>query len=246
MAKALYVFDNNAEISEALNVWTAALAKAAIAKSGRFTVALSGGSLPSVLAAKLVSNPTVEWSKWHIFFADERCVPHDDPESNYDLARKHFTSHVPIPSSNIHPINPDLVNNPEAAANDYADQLESVFGSSVKFDLIFLGMGPDGHTCSLFPGHKLLDEQTKTVSWLTDSPKPPPSRITLTYPVVNAATTVAFVATGESKADALHRIIDLGEALPSGRVKPASGELYWFLDGPAVKGLTAKTQKLKL
>ncbi|TPX47151.1 glucosamine-6-phosphate deaminase [Synchytrium endobioticum] len=230
MAKALYVFEKNSEISEALNAWVSGLSEAAIAKSGRFTVAVSGGSLPSILGAKLATNSSVDWSTWHVFFADERCVRHDSPDSNYDLARKHLFSKVPIPASNIHPINEALISDPEAAADDYARTLNSLF---------FAASGSN-------TTKQLLDEHSRIVSSLSDSPKPPPTRITLTYPVVNAASTVAFVATGESKAAALHKIFDEDEPLPSGRVKPGSGELYWFLDKPAVKSLLAKTDKFKL
>lgn len=257
MAKSLYVFDNNDEMSEALNFWVAGLAQVAIAKSDRFTIAISGGSLPSILGAKLSTNATIDWSKWHVFFADERCVPLCDPESNYDLARKHLFSKVSIPASNIYSIRNALVNDPEAAAKDYAQQLKSVFFDASEgdddctkqvpvFDLILLGVGPDGHTCSLFPSHKLLDERSKIVASLEDSPKPPPSRITLTYTVLNAASAIAFIATGDSKSDVIHRIIDKGENLPSGRVKPSNGELYWFFDKAAVKMLSTKTDHFTL
>ena len=119
----------------------------------------------------------------------------------------------------------------EAAAKDYEEKLKALNKSS--YDALLLGMGPDGHTCSLFPGHPLLDETSCAVAPITDSPKPPPSRVTLTYPVLNNAKVAAFVCTGDGKKEVVKAILEDGVDYPAGRVKPKEGELYWILDKPA-------------
>ncbi|KAJ3161376.1 6-phosphogluconolactonase [Geranomyces michiganensis] len=244
----LFKFVSSDEISHALNHFVAEASRAAIARSGRFAVTLSGGSLPKVLAKNLKDNKSIEWSKWHVFFADERCVALDHEDSNYLLAKQQLLDHVPIPSAQVYTINPALVGDHKAAAKDYEAQIKKFFGGSgglPSFDLNLLGIGPDGHCCSLFPGHRLLEVKDAWVTSLDDSPKPPPSRITLTYPVVNNADTNLFVVTGDGKADAVHKIVDQKEALPSGRVQ-AKNRLIWFLDEAAAGKLSASTLKYNL
>jgi len=197
-----------------------------------------------------------------IFFADERVVALDHEDSNFALNDEHLFSKVPIPRQNIHVIDTTKLDDPEAVADDYEKQLVAAFvGSSSiafpRFDLILLGIGlvptslslpfrlltkrtvvrPDGHTCSLFPGHPLLQEQDGWVAWLDDSPKPPPIRITLTYPVLNHAHRVAFVSTGEGKQEIMQKVLDHPEeGLPSSRVKVISpGRVYFFSDDAALK-----------
>uniref|UniRef100_A0A8D0GN95 6-phosphogluconolactonase n=2 Tax=Sphenodon punctatus TaxID=8508 RepID=A0A8D0GN95_SPHPU len=157
----------------------------------------------------------------------------------------HLLPHLSIPEDQIVVINPSLP--VEEAAADYAVKLKEAFqGEDMPvFDLLILGVGPDGHTCSLFPDHALLQEREKIVAPLSDSPKPPPERITLTLPVLNAARTVVFVATGESKASVIKRILEGHEQnpLPAARVQPHTGKLYWFLDEPAAKELTIPFEK---
>ncbi|KAK4050782.1 suppressor of los1-1 [Microbotryomycetes sp. JL201] len=177
-----------------------------------------------------------------VFFADERVVPLDHADSNFLANDDNLFSHVPIPRQNIHVIDTTKLDDPEAVADDYEKQMIATFvGQNAiafpRFDLILLGVGPDGHTCSLFPGHPLLDEMDGWVAYLTDSPKPPPTRITLTFPVLNHAHRVAFVATGEGKQEILHKAIDQPElGLPCSRVKVISpGRVYWFSDEAALK-----------
>ncbi|KAI4461562.1 6-phosphogluconolactonase [Holotrichia oblita] len=124
------------------------------------------------------------------------------------------------------------------AAKEYIQQMEQYFkkGAVPEFDVLLLGMGPDGHICSLFPGHKLLDETSVWVAPIEDSPKPPPCRITLTLPVVNNARNCIFVATGEDKADIAKKVlIDKDEQLPAARVQPNSGNLYWIVEKAVTK-----------
>ncbi|KAJ3177522.1 6-phosphogluconolactonase [Irineochytrium annulatum] len=237
------ILPNADAISSALDARVSAASASAIQRTGRFTVAISGGSLPSQLGANIKHNNSVDWSKWHVWLADERCVPHDHPDSNYLLIKNNLLDHVPIPAEQVHPIGAQLVNDPAAAAQDYQNQLRALFGDGgvPVFDLILLGMGPDGHTCSLFPGHALLQEHSLWVAPITDSPKPPPCRITLTYPVLNAADNVWMVTTGRAKAEVLHAILDEGAALPSGLVKPRK-PMHWIVDTEAATLLSASVK----
>jgi 6-phosphogluconolactonase len=211
----------------------------AVERSGKFTIALSGGSLPKFLAA--LADVEMPWDKYHIFYADERCVPLDHPESNHRGAEEHFLSKVPIPRAQIFTINPNLVANPHEAAVDYEQTLLDVLEKSAtgepSFDLVLLGLGPDGHTCSLFPGHQLLEETSKYVSFLLDSPKPPPQRITLTFRALEFSREIAFVATGAGKADIIRQIIDEEVDYPSTRVCRLK-EVSWFLDLDAAAQLS--------
>ena len=175
-----------------------------------------------------------------VYYADERVVPLDHPDSNHLLCKTEFYSKVPIPEGNIHPINTDYLDDLEELCDAYEKDLILQFASKDSarfpiFDLILLGMGPDGHTCSLFPGHELLIEEDRWVAYLEDSPKPPPKRVTLTFPVLNHAARVAFVATGEGKKDMLATILDRPEqGLPCSRVRPL-GTLSWFVDDAAAQ-----------
>lgn len=236
---SVYAFPSTDQLSEALNQYVEKLSAEAIKKHGRFTVAVSGGSLPKLLSANLKQNPRIDFNSWHFFFADERCVPLDHEDSNYLELKKQLLDPLAeqIPPGAVHTIKSEL--SPEEAAEEYMDQLMAVFaaGDAVKFpvfDLILLGMGPDGHTASLFPGHELLSENIEWVSSISDSPKPPKDRITLTFPVLNHAHNVAFVTAGEGKQDMVQKIIEEPEhELPCQRVHPANGTVSWFIDNAA-------------
>ncbi|KAK3818177.1 MAG: 6-phosphogluconolactonase [Linnemannia gamsii] len=244
----IYTFPDVASLSQGLDTYVAKLSEEAIKRHGKFTVAISGGSLPKQLSAVLKHNKSVDFSKWIVYFADERCVALDHEDSNYLLAKTELFDYVNIPRENIHTIDPELVNDPEEAAEDYISQLAKTFATkdSVRFpvfDLILLGVGPDGHTCSLFPDHELLKEHTNWCAHITDSPKPPSSRITLTFPVLNHAHHVAFVAAGAGKQDMLHRLLDTPGDLPAQMVKPVTGALSWFVDDAAAVKITSATHK---
>ncbi|ESK98413.1 6-phosphogluconolactonase [Moniliophthora roreri MCA 2997] len=248
----IHSFASPADLVESLAAFILKAQKDAIDKKGRFTVAISGGSLPKMLRG-LIGNPSTKWDHWQVFYADERVVPLDHPDSNHKLCTDELFSKVPIPQSNIHHIDVSLLDDLEELSDAYEKELIKEFAQKDAarfpvFDLILLGMGPDGHTCSLFPGHELLAEEDRWVAYLEDSPKPPPKRITLTFPVVNHAARVIFVATGEGKADILNQVLDNPETgLPASRVKPAyPGHVFWFVDAPAASKLQAPSTEFKL
>jgi len=246
----LHSFPSGEELTKALAHFIVQAQHEAIEKRDKFSIALSGGSLPKMLKG-LVGNKEIEWEKWQIFFADERAVPLDDPDSTFFLCQNELFSKIPdLPRQNIHSIDESLLDDLEELADDYTTQLVQAFGAKDAarfpvFDLILLGMGPDGHTASLFPGHALLNETEQWVRWIDDSPKPPPKRITLTLPAINHGIRVAFVATGEGKQEMLERVLEHPEeGLPCSRIKPKAGTVYWFVDDAASKTLkkTPRTQ----
>lgn len=236
------IFSTPQTLGEAAANYVSQVSARAVAEQGRFCLALSGGSLPKLLGPPLVAQPLrsqIEWSAWHVFWADERCVPLADADSNYRLAREYLFEHVPIPPDQIYAIDDTLPPGPTAEA--YQGLLRQLFqpdpGEIPRFDLILLGMGEDGHTASLFPGHPLLTESERWVAPIVDSPKLPPERITLTLPLINQARHIAFVAAGPGKATALSQVfgpIDRDPILPVQLVHPAAdGELVWFVDRAA-------------
>jgi 6-phosphogluconolactonase len=216
--------------------------RSAIGAQGRFTVALSGGSTPKALYSLLATNyATFPWNRVFLFFGDERHVPPTDPESNYRMVNEALLTKITIPSENVFRVpgeNPDAL----AAAADYEAQLRRFFALKPsefpRFDLILLGVGPDGHTASLFPDSEALEEKTRLVvaNWVA---KFNTHRITFTFPVLNDANEVMFMATGTDKADMLHQILEGKNTppLPSQRVQPSEGKLLWMLDEAAAAKL---------
>lgn len=182
----------------------------------------------------------------------------DDPDSNHNLCQKELFSKV-SPQPTFHTIDQELISTAdqpdvlEELAERYEHELIQEFAQKDSarfpiFDLILLGIGPDGHTASLFPGHELLAEEDRWVAYLNDSPKPPSKRITLTYPVINHASKVAFVATGDGKQDVLKSIMDEPEkGLPASRVRPTvHGQLFWFVDDAASQKVEYPKTSFKL
>jgi 6-phosphogluconolactonase len=241
----LHIFDTPQALGEAAAAYVSRLSAEASAERGRFMVALSGGSLPKLLCPPLAAEPLrsqIDWSAWHVFWADERLVPLNHADSNFRLARTTLFNHVGIPVAQIYPVDDSF--DPAVTAEAYQAVLAQVFeplpGQYPRFDLILLGMGEDGHTASLFPYHPLLNETHRWVAAIVDSPKPPPERITLTLPVINNARHVAFVTAGAGKAKILARVLQaaapLGK-LPAQLVQPTTGELSWFVDEAAADKL---------
>jgi 6-phosphogluconolactonase len=217
----------------------------AVAQRGRFTIALSGGSTPRNLYTLIAANAStiLPWDQMFFFWGDERHVPPDSPDSNYRMAKEALLSKVPIPAANIFPIPAE---NPDAseAAETYEQTLQKFFavapGEFPRFDLILLGMGPDGHTASLFPETAALQEKSRLVvaNWVE---KLGSSRITFTLPLLNAARCVAFLVSGADKAAALHEVLEgnaPAEKYPSRLVQPRDGKLIWFVDRAAASGLS--------
>jgi 6-phosphogluconolactonase len=239
------IYDSRQALSQALTHSILKLSASCAKKRRSFCVALSGGSLVDILAMALardLPDGDVDWSTWHVFWADERWVPWQSPESNYGVANSRLLRHVPIPGGQIYPM--DTSQSPERAAKAYASILEAVCrpgrGRLPRLDLILLGIGPDGHTASLFPDHPVLHESVEWVSPVMDAPKPPPNRITLTLPLINHARHIAWVATGPGKADIVARILNPSpgsKKLPAGLVSPSNGDARWFIDQGAAAGL---------
>lgn len=204
----------------------------------RFSLVLSGGNTPRKTYRRLVARAaSIDWSKVDIFWGDERCVPHDHPDSNFRMARETLLSHLPVPPGNIHPMGCDPT--PESGARAYEDQLRQRFPEAEppRFDLVLLGLGGDGHTASLFPGTGALDETQRWVvaNWVE---KLDTWRLTLTLPVLNAARIVTFLVEGSEKADILKRILEGPRGrFPAQQIIPADGEVHWFIDRNSGAGL---------
>ncbi|MFQ5846274.1 MAG: 6-phosphogluconolactonase [Candidatus Methylomirabilales bacterium] len=222
------------------------LADTAVSSSGRFTVALSGGATPKGLYTLLAGDqfrPQVSWSRVHLFWGDERCVPPDHPESNYRMVRELLLDRVPIPQHNVHRM-PAEDEDPARAGAEYETTLRAFFevdvGEFPRFDLILLGLGQDGHTASLFPGTAALAETERLVA-STDVEQHGTVRLTLTVPVINRAASVVFVVAGEAKASVLRGVLGDKrgpERLPAQRIQPVSGKLWFIVDRAAAKELT--------
>jgi 6-phosphogluconolactonase len=217
------------------------IAKNAIEKRGVFRIALSGGSTPKTLYTELSSDDfkkQMPWKSTHFFWSDERTVPPDHPDSNYRMAQEAMFKHVDVSESQIHRIHAE-VEDPNRAAEEYEKEIRQHFNvvSDVpQFDLILLGMGPDGHTASLFPGTEALNEQTRLVvsNWVS---KFNTYRITFTVPLINHAASVIFMVCGDDKAATLKAVLEGPydpEVYPSQFIKP-EGDLIWFVDQAAGK-----------
>lgn len=233
------VYPDTNTLSQQAAQFIVRLANESIVTRGRFSIALSGGSTPKVLYGLLGSEPyrdQIDWSKVDIFWSDERCVPPDSADSNYRMAREVLLSRVPLSPQQVHRMPADQPDR-DAAAQAYTHEMRQSFGTGdiPHFDLIQLGMGPEGHTASLFPHQSSLHEQQRLVMYV-NVPKPPPPRLTFTPPILNAARHVLFLVTGAEKADAVQAVLEGDynpEEYPAQIVRPASGEIVWMLDEAA-------------
>ena len=209
-------------------------APSAISVRGRFTLALAGGSTPRAAYDRLATHHRrLDWHHTHVFWGDERCVPPDDPRSNYRMAKEALLDRVPIPKAQIHRIRGEA--EPAQAAAEYQRELGGVGAEAPALDLVLLGLGEDGHTASLFPGQPAVRE---TTHWALAVPDPEGKlwRVTLTPPVLNAARHVTFLVSGASKAARLRQVIEgpfTPALLPAQAVRPAHGQLTWMVDAAA-------------
>jgi 6-phosphogluconolactonase len=253
--RSIEILADKESLTRAAAAEVTARAASAVALRDVFTLVLSGGSTPRDLFA-LLADPNesfrarLPWGKIHFFWGDERHVPPDHPDSNYRMAKESLLDPMRIAAANVHRIqgeNPDAA----AAAAAYETELRTFFhldaGAAAvaegppRFDLVLLGLGPEGHTASLFPGSLALAERERWVvaPWVE---KFNTFRITLTPPVLNRAAAVLFLAAGEEKADALHAVLEeVGDAdlYPARIVRPEEGDLLWLLDRAAAKSLSA-------
>jgi 6-phosphogluconolactonase len=224
-------------------------AEHAIADHARFVVALSGGSTPQPTFELLAREPLasrVNWSRVHIVWGDERCVPPTSAESNYRMAREALLDHVPIPPENVHRMHGE--DDPERAAASYEATLRTLFrtpSSSPSFepgrniDLALLGLGDNGHTASIFPGSAIVDERSR---WIRSEYVPAVSmwRITMTAPLLNAATGILFLVTGGEKASVLRQVVEgprKPHELPAQLIAPTHGRIQWLADSAAAAEL---------
>lgn len=235
----LRVFDTPGAVAQALADLFVTTGRAAISERGSFAVSLAGGTTPKAAYTLLGTPPyatSLDWRKVQIFFGDERCVPPDDAQSNYKMAREAFLDAVRIPDGNVHRMRGE--DDPVDAAAAYGDELTRVLGEQPRFDMIMLGMGPDGHTASLFPGTDPAEDEQMLVRAVY-APSQSQWRITLTPRVLNAARLVVFSVEGAAKAAMLARVRN-GEYAPSRTpsqiVAPHSGRLVWLVDKAAAGG----------
>lgn len=220
-------------------------AQRSVAERDRFLVALNGGSTPSrlfqILASK--SDEKVDWSRVDVFWGDERCVPPHDPGSSYGQARELLLEQVPLPAQNIHRIRGEL--GPAEASRDYANTLREYAippSEWPRFDLVYLGMGEDGHTASLFPGSP-LDVSEPTMAVTAHYQDRPANRVTLTPVVFNNARMVVFMAGGDRKARTLAEVLSdryNPELYPAQRIDPKEGKLIWLVDEEAASRLPGR------
>src|SRR5882724_4582842 len=241
MRADLAVLPSAAALADAAAGRFVAAAGDAIGSRGQFIVALSGGSTPRDTYLRLGTGALVSkvmWSRVQVLWGDERCVPPDDLESNYRMARETLLDRVPIPAANVRRIHGE--DDPATAAEVYEAMLRALLRTPARIDLVLLGLGEDGHTASLFPGGAAVHERTR---WVMAARASAASlwRITLTPAVINAAAEVLFLVSGGAKAGILRRVLEgprRPQSLPAQAIAPTSGRVRWCVDAAAAADLT--------
>lgn len=233
---SLIKFESIDALAEVAAEMIASLLQSSIRERGAAHLALSGGGTPRPIYEALTLQ-ALDWTKVHVWWADERCVPRDDPESNFRMAQDALLSKVDIPEAQIHRAKGELGG--KVGAADYVQQLTNAANQGDLFprlDVVILGMGGDGHTASLFPGTMPEEELTRPARGATaDYQGRPAERITLTPLIFNAARHIFFIATGQSKAEPLAATFDEKDLLnkPVQRISPLDGMIYWIVDEAA-------------
>jgi len=233
------VVDKAESLAESLAARFEEEARHAVAARSRFTVALPGGSVATSFFPRLARLP-LEWSKVDFFWGDERAVPPGHADSNYAAARSLWLTPAGVPDASVHRMKAEAADLAQAAA-DYERELAGAAGSPPRLDLVLLGVGPDGHVCSLFAEHPVLGVRDRAVAVVEDSPKPPPRRLTLTLPVVTGAALVVVVALGRGKAEIIRAALeDAGSALPVALVARQARRATFLLDAEAASLLRGR------
>jgi 6-phosphogluconolactonase len=227
----LIVAATAAELARQAAGWLDLEVSRAIAERGSCGLGLAGGRTPEPVYRELAAESSINWQRVEVFFCDERAVPPDHPDSNYGMVRLALLSRVPIPAGNVHRMEADRADR-EAAAREYERSLPS------RLDILLLGMGSDGHTASLFPGSAALDERHRLVLAVLGA-RPLAQRLTITPPVIEAARSVAVIATGEDKAPMVLHAIE-GPLAPKAVPAQLARRGVWFLDQAAAARLTAR------
>lgn len=232
------IWEDDVALSIAAAHYFVAACNRSIAVTGRFTVALSGGSTPKLLY-QLLATPSfsrnIDWKKVLLFWGDERFVPHTNDDSNYKMVKESLFDNISIPKKNIFAV-PTTKGTPAACATAYEKSIKDVLGAGQSFDLVLLGMGDDGHTASLFPGTEILKENKRLVKEVWVEAKHT-FRVSFTYPLINRAKQIMFLVAGTAKAPVIKQVFSnkqLKNPYPVQGVAPKSGSVVWMLDDAAV------------
>jgi 6-phosphogluconolactonase len=230
------IVDDHARLVKTFVELVEQTAAEAVTLRGRFALAVTGGGDAQVFLPPL-ADAGIDWQRTHVFWGDERAVPPDHADSNYGQVKGPWLDRTALPAGHVHRM-PGERADLDAAARDYAATMREVLGPAPALDLAWLGVGPDGHVCSLFPGHALLEEPTRLVAAIDDSPKPPPRRLTLTLPTLLASRLVVVTARGSAKADVVAASLrDPASILPLARVLRCAARAVLMLDEDAASAV---------